>query len=185
MKTTKKVFRKMIQLNLLVLFVIATQSCETEIPPEDPTPPEFVLQIRGDGFFHEFNQDSDFDNIELKLIRSKTYDFIYMGSDEGGIDRVQWNILPARKITITSNIPAPWISSYVNDNQNIIWKGDRSNPKTASAFDGSFFAPYDRHTIVFRFNVTDFGGETTNPNEITKELTISTGNIGHEGVVNL
>jgi len=180
-----KIIRQAIQFSMLIILAIVTQSCETEIPPEDPTPPGFSFRIQGDGFDHTFNQDTDFDNIRLNLKRNTTYNFSYVGSDAGGVERIQWNIFPSGYIRIDTSIPAPWNYTFANENEHIRWNGDRSNPLTGAALTGSFTALSIRTRIVFRFDVTDFGGETRRSNSISKELTISTGNIAHIGIINL
>ncbi len=183
MKT--KTIRKAIQFSILLLFVAFTQSCETEIPPEDTSNPNFSLRIYGDGFDHTFNQDTDFDNIKLNLKRNTSYDFTFTGTDSGGVDTIQWSIAPSGYLRIDTRIPAPWNYSYRSGTEYIEWEGDRSDPLTGAALTGTFTAPYVRTRVVFTFNVTDFGGETGSPNTTTKELNISTGNVAHIGIINL
>ncbi len=161
------------------------QSCETEIPPEDPTPPKFSLRIIGDGFDHTFNQDSDFGNIRLMLHRNTTYDFIFSGSDDGGVERVQWGIERNSNIQVNSRIPSPWTHTYRNPFEYIEWNGDSSNPLTGAIVGGSFKTFDSRELITFIFNVSDFGGQGRQPNYVSKELSISTGNVHHTWIKNL
>ncbi len=161
---------------MLLVFVAFTQSCETEIPPEDPTPPKFSFQIHGDGFFHTFNQDTDFENIELRLKRGTTYNFTLAGSDDGGLERIQWIISNSSQIFIDVDITSPW--TYTNTSTSsptISWFGDSGNPLTGSVITGNFKTPPSTGFSNFQFNVADFGGEGRDPNYILKRLNIYTG----------
>lgn len=183
MKTTVSTIQKLIKISFVALILFGLQSCETEIPPEDPTPPEFSFQITGEGVNYTFNQNTDFDNIKLNLKKDASYDFTFTGSDSGGVAHIQWSILPGGYTNVVSSVPSPWVRTYANDNEHFRWSGDRSNPLTGSILSGRLTAPYDRFRVVFRFVVTDFGGESRRPNTITKELNISTGNVAHIGVI--
>jgi len=179
MKTTVVSIKRFMKITFVIFIVFGLQSCETEIPAEDITPPKFSFRVTGDGFDHTFNQDSDFDNIILKLRRDTTYDFSFSGSDEGGVETIQWELVEAGYIRIESPIAAPWTRTYVSPNEVIKWEGDSTNPFTGSIVAGSFYAPNFRTFLKFKFTVTDFGGETGLPNEVVKELRISTGNVHH------
>ena len=177
MKTIRNVFRKMVQLTILVLLVSGMQSCETEIPPEDLTPPEFIFQITGDGFFHEFNQDSDFDNFQLNLKNDTRYNYVFSGSDQGGVDLIQWFVPGSYALTFENPIPAPWTFSNSGSLQSVIeWVGDRSNPLTGQAQSDHFTVRGNNIGTPFRFFIRDFGGANRTSNELSKELNVYIGN---------
>ena len=184
MKATKNLFAKITQFTILALCVLFTQSCETDIPPEDATPPEFSFHITGGDFDHTFTQDSDFDNIRLKLGSNTTYNFTFTGTDAGGVQLIQWKIMEDGYITIATEIPTPWTSNYRNSNKEIEWRGDESNPYTGSVLTGNLSSQAFRTFLVFSFGVTDFGGESGPVNRVVKELSISTGN-SHHGIKHL
>lgn len=175
MKT--KVFTRAIQFSILILMVALTQSCETEIPSEDLTPPEFSFQITGDGFNRTFNQDTDFDSFQLNLKDGARYSYIFSGGDQGGVERIQWFIKGSDYITLLEPVSGPW-SLRNSILQDIVeWRGNRSDPLTGSVISGNFRADGGNISMVFGFNVVDFGGESgRRPNRIYKELNLYIGN---------
>jgi len=182
MKT--KAIRNVIQFSILTILAILVLSCETEIPPADITPPEFSFRLTGDGFNQVFDQDFDFENKVLRLRRDRTYDFIFSGSDDGGVDTIKWEISNSGYIRVDETIPAPWNHSYIHPYETIQWQGDASNPLTGSVVGGSFHASYDRGVVRFKFTVVDFGGTSGIPNEVERELKIYTGNVHHTRIAN-
>ncbi|TMM52216.1 hypothetical protein FEE95_21250 [Maribacter algarum] len=153
---------------MLVLLVIFTQSCETEIPPEDPTPPALLFRIVGDGFEHNFDQDTDFDNLVLNLNINATYEFTLIGTDAGGVERIQWFNYPIWSVIVNTGIPAGWSETTSHGFE---WVGDASNPLTGSIFTGTMSASeMSNGPAMFRFIVSDFGGDGRSPNRILKEL---------------
>lgn len=176
MKTQKTMFRNLVKYLFTGLLVIGVQSCDTEIPPEDNTPPEFILQISGDGFFHEFNQDSDFDNIQLNLRNGARYKYIFSASDQGGVDLIQWFIPYSENMTLENPISAPWTFRNIGILSLVEWVGDRNSPTTGSAISDHFNVRGNNDTNRFEFYVKDFGGESTMPNEISTFLQLYIGN---------
>ncbi len=175
MKTTKTAFKKLIKFLFMGLVVIGIQSCETEIPPEDLTPPEFSFQVHGDGFYHVFDQDSDYDDITLRLKSGATYEFIFSAGDQGGLASATWGRSDVWKTRITKRMQPPW-SDYYGHNSiygSIKWEGDSSSPVTGAIVTG-FFEVRDEgyDTTSFSFHVSDFGGEGAMPNYIRKSLSI-------------
>lgn len=185
MKKRKAGFQKLIQFVCITLLAVGLQSCETEIPPEDPTPPKFSFQLIGDGFNHTFNQDTDFDNIRLMLHRYTTYDFIFSGSDDGGVERVQLAIEHSGGLIMDFRIPAPWTQFSNTPYQIIQWNGNRNNPLDGAAIGGNFRLTDYRDIITFKFTVSDFGGNARRPNTISKELSVSLGNVHRTRIKNL
>jgi len=176
MKTSITEFRKMIQLNLLVLLVFTTQSCETEIPPEDPTPPEFSFRITGDGFDHTFNQDTNFNTFTLMLRRGVTYNYTFTGTDQGGVDYIGWYATHFDRIWVDPAVPSPWAFRHLTGSYSSVeWYGDRSNPYTGSIVTGSFRTQGTGNDANFRFVVEDFGGEIRMPNRDSGDLSIYIG----------
>lgn len=174
MKTN--VIKQGIQFTLLILLVVFTQGCETEIPPEDPTPPIFSFRITGDGFDHTFTEDSDFENIELRLKRETEYDFTFIGSDAGGVERIQWIYSSSSRIRTEIPATSPWVYTATSSTSpTLSWFGDENNPLTGSVLTGTFTTHYTSTYGNFKFNVADFGGERRDANYILKRLNIYTG----------
>ena len=173
MKT--KAIRQVFQFSILLLLMVFTQSCETEIPPEDLTPPKFTFQIHGDDFYHVFDQDSDYDNITLRLNTGATYEFIFTAGDQGGLASATWGIADIWKTRITSRVQPPW-SLYSGHNGiyvSVNWEGDSSNPVTGATVTGFFEVRDDGYeTTTFSFHASDFGGEGAMRNLISESLRI-------------
>ena len=160
---------------LIILFCIAFQSCETEIPERDNTAPEFTFKITGDGFDHTFDQNTDFANIQLNLKHDAEYNFIYTGSDQGGVKLIQWQLPGSDYIEFDDVIPSPWTDTSISPINRIIeWEGDASNPLTGNILAGTFESnsPDGTTSIAFRFLISDFGGESGAENTVSRELTI-------------
>lgn len=182
MKTKRNVFRKMIRLSILIMAVVITQGCETEIPTTDETPPTFSFRVRGDGFDRTFNQNTNFDSFILNLRNGATYSFTLIGSDAGGVERIQW-FIPTNS-TSTNNLqvrlyplPSPWDYRNTGPLESVLeWIGDRSNPLTGGAIESTFRTHRDNSSLPLRFVVADFGGRRTSPNRILKVLTVAIGN---------
>ncbi|TMM52219.1 hypothetical protein FEE95_21265 [Maribacter algarum] len=175
MKTKRRTFRQFIKAAFIALVTFGIQSCETEIPPEDITPPEFSFQINGDGFYHVFDQDSDYDNIRLELKAGATYDFTYTVFDEGGLAGAYWSREDVWKIRTTFRGQPLW-SNYYGHNGiygSINWSGDRSNPVSGATVTG-FFEVRDEgyDTTSFTFSAVDFGGDDEMLNRIQKRLRV-------------
>ncbi|WP_405401025.1 hypothetical protein [Maribacter sp. Asnod2-G09] len=174
MKTPKKI----LELLPILFLLIAVQSCTVDIPDSDITPPEFSFQIHGDDFFHTFDQDTDFENIQLRLKTGTTYNFTLAGSDDGGLERIQW-INNSTATRIATPITSPW--TYEDSNQTpptVSWFGDSANPVTGSLLTGNFTTHVLIDVLNFQFIVADYGGETRDPNYISKRLNIYTSEHG-------
>ncbi|TMM52218.1 hypothetical protein FEE95_21260 [Maribacter algarum] len=168
--------KKAIQFSMIFLLVLFTQSCETEIPPEDSTPPEFSFQITGDGLDQTFNQDTNFNSVELMLRRGTTYDFVYTGTDQGGMDRIAWYTYHNGRVTIETTAESPW--RFRNDdpwNSTLEWTGDKDNPLTGSIATGSITTQGSGTDVNFRFSISDYGGESEIPNRIWEDLRVYVG----------
>jgi len=53
----------------------------------DNIPPCFSFKITGDGFERIFTEDDD--DIQLNLKKGATYDLIFSGTDQGGVELIQ------------------------------------------------------------------------------------------------
>lgn len=169
MKTEE--LKRVIQLSLLFLLLVFTQSCETEIPNEDPTPPTFTFQIRGDGLDHTFNQDSDFDNLQLNLKNGETYTFTFIGSDAGGVERAQIFIGGSNHIQLLTPLPSPWNYRTLTPLQDVIeWIGETNNPLTGAILTSDIRVSGRNIANSLRFAIEDFGGSSRRSNRISKEL---------------
>jgi len=74
-------------------------------------------------------------------------------------------------------ITSPWTLNTISPLSRIIeWQGDSSNPLTSGIINGSFIAKGDNISDIFRFYVSDFGGQSGTSNSVSKQLNIYTGN---------
>ena len=176
MKTQKRLLKKVGQFFCLAVLAIGIQSCDTDIPLEDREPPKFSFQITGDGFNHIFNQDTDFDNIQLNLRKDATYTFTISGSDTGGLRSLRWTIKGNDQIVLQDPIISPWVfrNSILMDV--IQWYGDPANPVSGSFLTGNMKVAGDLGANLFRFTLSDYGGESGRPNYFFADLKISIGN---------
>lgn len=172
MKTKRRVLKKVGQFFCISLLAIGIQSCETEIPLDDRTPPEFSFQITGPGVNYTFDQDFDYENYELNLKTGVTYDFTLTGSDQGGVRRIRWQIRNKNNFILQNEVSHPWNTSEFEQKLNIFWYGDEANPFTGNIFSESFRTDSSTSTNYFVFEVDDFGGESGSPNTISKELRV-------------
>ena len=151
-------------------------SCETDIPDTDTTPPKFTFNIQGDGFEHLFDHNSNYDGLQLNLKHGASYNFIYTGTDNGGVKLIQWQAPTSEYIEFAAPTPSPWQDYITGISRVIRWNGDPNNPLTGNILAGEFEANGDSIIHSFRFYVSDFGGETGDSNFISKELVINIGN---------
>lgn len=161
---------------LIIVLALVMQACETDIPEIDNTPPEFTFRIIGDGLEYVFDKDDDYDNIQFNLKNGAKYDFIYTGSDDGGVELIRWQLPISDYIEFDSSIPAPWQDNVTGLSRTIQWNGDSSNPLTGFILSGTFEANGELVSDTFRFFVSDFGGETGDTNTVSKQLNILIGN---------
>ena len=160
----------------IVLISILFLSCETEIPITDTTAPEFTFQITGDGFNRVFDQDTDYSNFQLNLRDGTIYDFTYTGTDLGGVELIQWQIESPAYIVMETPISSPWTTTDISLlSRMIAWSGDRNNPLTGNVITGRFRTNAQIVSVVFRFYVRDFGGESRIPNSNSGTLNIYLG----------
>jgi len=167
---------KHLKYSIIILFIFTTLSCETDIPTTDTTPPQFTFRITGDGFEYVFNQDEDYSNRQLNLKNGARYNFIYTGSDEGGVKTIQWQLPISDYIEFDSAIPDTWQDNVSGLSRTIQWNGNSSNPLTGNILNGTFEANGEFVSDTFRFFVSDFGGESGDSNSVSKELAIYIGN---------
>ncbi|WP_308993359.1 hypothetical protein QLS71_014160 [Mariniflexile litorale] len=167
--------------NLMCLFFIfliltVTQSCETDIPVTDDTPPAFTFRVTGDGFEHVFNQDTDYSNIQLNLKHDAEYDFILSGSDAGGVKLIQWQLPGDDFIEFETAVQSPWAVTNPTISTKVIeWEGNYNNPLTGNILAGTFESNGENISMSFRFLISDFGGESGISNTTSKELTLYIG----------
>lgn len=167
---------KNLSYTLILILLCLTQSCETDVPDTDNTPPEFSFQIIGDGLDHTFTQDDDFANIQLNLRHDQSYNFNYVGTDNGGVQLIRWQLPSSDYIEFNTAIPSPWTITILSPLSRLIqWQGDSNNALTAGILTGTFEANGENVSDTFRFLVSDFGGTSGTSNNVSKELTIYIG----------
>lgn len=176
MNTRRTIFKKLAKCLFLSLLVIGFQSCETEIPITDTVDPAFNFQIIGDGFNRTFDQETDFSRFQLNLRENTAYQFTYTGTDDGGVELIQWQIDTADNIIIETPINSPWTARDISPLSKMIeWRGFRNNPSTGNVLTG-IFRTNRTGFQVFRFYVRDFGGERGSSNTSNGTLDLSIGN---------
>ncbi len=151
-------------------------SCEAEIPITDTTAPVFTFQITGDGFNRTFDQDTDFNSLQLNLRDDTPYDFTYTGADDGGVELIQLQMDTPEYIVLETAIPSPWTRTNLGLSQMIEWRGDRNNPLTGNLINGRFRTNAQLVSIAVRFYVRDFGGERRISNSSYGTLNLFPGN---------
>ena len=185
MKTKRRVLKKLSQIICMALLALGTQSCETEIPITDTVDPAFNFQITGDGFNRTFDQETDFNRIQLNLRENTAYQFTYTGTDDGGVELIQWQADTAGNIIFETPIDRPWTAFDISPLSKMIeWRGFRNNPYTGSVLAGRFRTNQGNVSKVFRFYVRDFGGARGVSNTSEGTLSLSIGNHATQ-VINL
>lgn len=160
----------------LICMNLTLAGCKTTIPATDTIPPEFTFQIRGDGFSHTFDQDTDFANIQLNLRNNNHYNFILTGSDDGGVKQIRWQYA-GDYLEFEDPIELPWRVREINELTHIVeFNGDVDDPRTSGVLSGRFRVRGDptatSTSVAYKFWVTDFGGSDRTTNTTFSELTI-------------
>jgi hypothetical protein len=168
-----KMMGKTLSFSLVIMACLLFQSCETEKPECDSTPPNFSFRITGDGFDHTFTQANHFEDFRLNLKIGATYNFVYTGYDAGGMQDMQ---LVVPYIHVEAPISSPWSVSSWRDFNTFSWHGDAAHRVTGSLLTGTFTVSAAPAPFAIRFSLSDFGGRSCPPNSIAKELEIVTGN---------
>ncbi len=162
---------------LLALFLILTQSCDTEIPESDNTAPTFTFMISGDGFSRTFTQDDDFDSFILFLRDDAEYSFVYSAGDPDGVKLIQWQLPSSDVIEFTDAIVSPWTIRDLSFLSRMIeWLGNPSSPTTGNILARSFRTNGDGVTTSFGFFASDYEGGSGSSNTVSATLNISIGN---------
>ena len=172
----KKILKPLALCFVLCLII----SCDIRIPEVDSIPPTFSFQIQGDGFSRTFTQDDDFSRIQLNLRGNTEYRFIYSGADQGGVGLIQWQLGDRSQLEFIRP-EFPFDSWFIRDvsalSRMIEWSGDREEPKTGAILSGSFrtsdIADNALDSGLFRFFVSDFGGQSGTSNNIRGNLNIA------------
>ncbi len=164
---------------LMYIFLIfgMFQSCETDVPEEDNTPPTFQLTISGDGFTRHFTQADDFDSFQLNLNSQAEYSFALVTADQGGVEEasLQWC---TDGVQLISDIPTDWFVTNSGLSTFLVWEGDSSNPLTGNACSGNFTVQAGQNELVgcpMNVFVKDFGGESGDSNTTFKTLNLLIG----------
>lgn len=160
----------------LICMNLALAGCKTTIPATDTIPPEFTFQIRGDGFSHTFDQDTDFADIQLNLRNNTPYNFTLTGSDEGGVKQIRWQYA-GDNLEFEDPIELPWRVRDISFLTRIVeFNGDRDEPRTGGVLSGRFRVREVPNTtatsVAYKFWVRDFGGQDGATNTTFSELTI-------------
>lgn len=173
------VYVKRLFCSLLIMSGFVLQSCETEIPVTDSIPPAFSFRITGDGLNHTFTQADDFSRFQLNLKTGVSYNFIYTGSDAGGLKTMRLQF-PFDYLVIESPIESPWTSVNSGLSQIVSWRGDPLNPITGSVITGTFRTETVNSGIDIKFSLEDYGGRSATVNSTYKQLNILIGQFNSE-----
>jgi hypothetical protein len=168
-----KAMRKSLYCSLVLMSCLLIQSCRTEIPKCDTTPPNFSFRITGDGYDHTFTQADDFEGTQLNLRTGVTYNFVYTGYDAGGMADMRL-IVPF--IHVEAHISGPWTASTSGGFSDLSWYGDFTHPVTGSLVTGTFSVSAVPAPFSIWFSLGDFGGSCGGPNGTVRILYISIGN---------
>lgn len=172
MKTTKNIISRL----SILLLIIASQSCDVDVPESDITPPKFSFNITGGGFNQTFDQDTNFSSFQLNLRQGATYNFVLSGGDPGGVKQIQWQYAHDY-VEFTDPIPSPWVQNTTSSLSSVInWYGERSDPLSGNILAGKMIIEGNNIAHEFFFTVKDFGGESGDTNTISASLNIYSGN---------
>jgi hypothetical protein len=160
---------------LVLISSLLIQSCRTEIPATDTTPPAFSLRITGDGFDHTFTEADDFSRFELNLKTGAVYNFAYAGSDAGGLKLMQLQV-PNDLIGFETPIASPWTESTSGLSRIVSWRGDPALPVRGNLLGGTFRVIGNNSiSFDFKFFLQDYGGLPGAVNSISRQLYITSG----------
>ena len=156
----------------VIILALLLSACSTTIPETDDTSPRFSFQIRGDGFSHTFDQDTDFSSFQLNLRDGAVYNFTLSGADDGGVSLIQWQ-LANYFMEFLEPVNSPWVVREISElTKSVEYTGDRSAPLTANVLTGRFRINGRGISDAYKFRVRDFGGQSGSVNIFTAELNI-------------
>lgn len=161
----------------VIIMALVLSACSTTIPVTDNTPPRFSFQIRGDGFSHTFDQDTDFSNIQLNLRDGAVYNFTLNGADDGGVSLIRWQFAGSY-LEFLEPVESPWaVTDLTELTRRVEFTGDRSDPLTAYVLTCQFRVHGNRignpqTSVSYNFWVRDFGGQSGSVNTYSAELNI-------------
>jgi len=161
----------------VIILALLLSACSTTIPETDDTSPRFSFQIRGDGFSHTFDQDTDFSNFQLNLKDGAVYNFTLTGADDGGVSLIRWQFA-GDYLTFQEPVESPWVVTDITElTKNVEFMGDRSGPLTANVLTGRIQIKGNRigdplTSVAYNFWVRDFGGQSGSVNTFSGELNI-------------
>lgn len=161
----------------VIIMALVLTACSTTIPVTDNTPPRFSFQIRGDGFSHTFDQDTDFSSFQLNLKDGAVYNFTLTGADDGGVSLIRWQFA-GDYLEFQEPVESPWVVTDLTElTRRVEFTGDRSAPLTANVLTGRFRIKGNRigdslTSVAYNFWVRDFGGQSGTENTFSAELNI-------------
>lgn len=156
---------------MLIFVVFSLISCQIDIPEFDVTPPTFTFQIIGPGINRTYDQDSDYSNFQLNLQANATYNFVYSGSDAGGVKAINWQV-PGDEYTHYTAINPSNATVTVHSplSRTITLLGDINDPRNGLVMSGRFTTAQGNVAFNWNFSVKDYGGTTGTPNLILRTM---------------
>jgi hypothetical protein len=115
---------------LFLTFLIG--GCKTVVPERDSVSPTFLLRIQNrEGFLMDIPNTFDFDNTTLYLERGKTYQIVYTGGDNGGLEFLSWRFSSDGAFRVRNSFAGSCtIENFNSDELRILCQGDRNDPRT-------------------------------------------------------
>jgi hypothetical protein len=168
---------KTLACSLVIMSCLLFQSCETEIPKCDTTPPNFSFRITGDGFNHTFTQ-ADVESFRLNLRTGAIYKFVYAGYDAGGMERM--DLFVHNSVDFEPLISHPWSVFDEPPYRRAGWQGDAAPPVTGSLLTGTLRVSDVPGRFLIVFSLKDFGGRSCPPNSMLRHIQIRTGDYNTE-----
>lgn len=170
--TTNTKALKRITFLLLIICLPLISGCDVEeIPEDDDTPPGFLFSISGPGGSNSFNQEDDFENLQLNIKAEGSYDFSLLGTDAGGVKEVTFQFGAYDDFEVYEIEPSEVTNETAGLSRFLTLAGDAENAKTGLSLSGGMevllFDGNETKSADFHFSVIDF-----NDNTIKSRLTI-------------
>ena len=174
------------RLRLLTMFLLATAviflpGCETEIPEVDVTDPTFTFRIQGPGINKTYDQDTDFSAFQLNLKSNAQYNFTYFGSDDGGVEHVSWQADVLTPADFSDVVPEDVVITDLQLSTLLTIDGTINAPVSSLGMNGKLHTGSGDIFGLWRFFVSDYGGQSGSPNEVYREMSVFLTNSGPFG----
>ena len=153
----------------LAIIALTLSGCKTTIPAMDSIDPTFFFKVTNVPDI-ELNETFNDANV-VYLQRNESFDILFSGKDQGGVQEVTWTLPNNDVIEVVDDLSGNWellpgsLSTRTFRNQ-----GDMSDPRSSILYGGEIIPRGNSlgvQDVLFTFTITDFNGNTT-----TKPVTI-------------